>query len=165
MSLVLDLSHLWSQNLLFYVSLPAIIFIQLTYQPSFQNVAQFESQLKINLIVYVTEPILYILETLILLALHIPTFCVYILIWLYSPLLDLGRFFSFLIFYTICRTHWMGDQPVAKPPPAHWTAQTRNKRTETSVPWVGFEPMIPVFEQAKSLRPRCHCVRLLCISH
>jgi hypothetical protein len=30
----------------------------------------------------------------------------------YSPLLGLGRFFSFLNFYTVGRTLWTGDQPV-----------------------------------------------------
>jgi hypothetical protein len=34
-------------------------------------------------------------------------------------LLGLGRFFSFLIFYTVCRVPWTGDQPVARPLPAH----------------------------------------------
>jgi hypothetical protein len=31
-----------------------------------------------------------------------------IYLWLYSPLLDLCRFFSFLIFYTVGRTPWTG---------------------------------------------------------
>jgi hypothetical protein len=39
-------------------------------------------------------------------------------LWLYSPL-DLGRFFSFLILYTVGRTPWKGDQPVARAVPAH----------------------------------------------
>jgi hypothetical protein len=34
-------------------------------------------------------------------------------------LLDLGRFFSFLIVYTIGRIPWTGDQPVARPLPTH----------------------------------------------
>jgi hypothetical protein len=37
-----------------------------------------------------------------------------IIIWLYSPLLDLGRFFSFLILYTVGRIPWTGDQSVAR---------------------------------------------------
>jgi hypothetical protein len=45
----------------------------------------------------------------------------------------------------------MGDQPVARPLPAHRPAQTRNKRTKTSMPQVGFEPTIPVFERAKTV--------------
>jgi hypothetical protein len=32
-----------------------------------------------------------------------------IYLWLYNPLLDLGRFFSFLILYTVGRTPWAGD--------------------------------------------------------
>jgi hypothetical protein len=41
----------------------------------------------------------------------------------------------------------MGGQPVAKLLPAHRTTQTQNKCAQTSTPRVGFEPMIPVFEQ------------------
>jgi hypothetical protein len=65
--------------------------------------------------------------------------------------LNLGRFFSFLIFYTIDSTPWTGDQPVARPPHAHRTAQTQNKHTQTYMPQVGFEPTIPVFERAKTV--------------
>jgi hypothetical protein len=36
--------------------------------------------------------------------------------------------------------------PVARPLPAHTTS-----RTETSMPQVGFEPTIPVFERAKTV--------------
>jgi hypothetical protein len=45
----------------------------------------------------------------------------------------------------------MGDQPVAKPLLTHRITQTRNKRTETSIPYVGFEPTIPVFEWEKKV--------------
>jgi hypothetical protein len=68
-----------------------------------------------------------------------------------TALLDLGRFFSFLILYTVGRTPWTGDQPVARPLPAHRTTQTQNKRTQTPMPRVGFEPTIPVFERAKTV--------------
>jgi hypothetical protein len=54
-------------------------------------------------------------------------------------------------YYTVGRTLWMGDQPVARQLPAHRTAETQNKRTQTSIPQVGFEPTIPVFEQAKTV--------------
>jgi hypothetical protein len=70
---------------------------------------------------------------------------------IYRPLLGLGRFFSFLNFYTVGRTPWTGDEPVALPLPAHTTEQTQNKRTQTSMPQVGFEPTIPVFERAKTV--------------
>jgi hypothetical protein len=45
----------------------------------------------------------------------------------------------------------MGDHPVARPLPTHRTTQTRNKGTQTSMPQVGFEPTIPVFEWAKTV--------------
>jgi hypothetical protein len=51
----------------------------------------------------------------------------FIYLWLYSHLLDLGGLFSFLIFDTVCRTPWTGDQPFAKPLSAHRTTQTQNK--------------------------------------
>jgi hypothetical protein len=70
-------------------------------------------------------------------------------LWFYSPLLDLGRFFILLIFYTVGRTPWTGDQPVARTLPTHRTTKTQNKRTQTSMPQVGFEPTIPVFERPK----------------
>jgi hypothetical protein len=63
--------------------------------------------------------------------------------------LDIGDFFNFLILYTVGRTPWTGDQPVARPLPTNRTAKTQNKRTQTSMPQVGFEPTIPVFERAK----------------
>jgi hypothetical protein len=65
--------------------------------------------------------------------------------------MDLGRFCSFFIFYTVGRTNWTGDQPVAKPLPAYRTAQTQNQSTLTSMPQVRFEPMIPVFERSKTV--------------
>jgi hypothetical protein len=45
----------------------------------------------------------------------------------------------------------MGDQHVARPIPTHRIALTQNKRTETSMPQVAFEPMIPAFERAKTV--------------
>jgi hypothetical protein len=69
--------------------------------------------------------------------------------WFYSHFLDLGRFFSISILYTVGRTSWAGDQPVARPLPAHTTAQTLNKRIQTSMPQVRFEPTIPVLERPK----------------
>jgi hypothetical protein len=72
-------------------------------------------------------------------------------------LLDLGHFFSFLILYRAGRTPWTGDQPVVRPLPTHRTTQTENKRTQTSMPWVGFEPTIPAFEQAKTVHALDQC--------
>jgi hypothetical protein len=54
-------------------------------------------------------------------------------------------------FYTVGRTPFKGDQPVARPLPTHRTTQTENKRTKTSMPLVGFEFTIPIFERAKTV--------------
>jgi hypothetical protein len=56
-----------------------------------------------------------------------------------AAFVDLGRFFSFLILYTVGRTPWTGDQPIARPLPTHRTTQTQNKRTQTSMPRVVFK--------------------------
>jgi hypothetical protein len=77
---------------------------------------------------------------------------VYLSLWLYSPL-DFDRFFSFLIVYTVGRTPWTGDQPDARPLPTHRITQTQNKRTQTSMPWMGFELNPSV---RASLWPRGH---------
>jgi hypothetical protein len=59
--------------------------------------------------------------------------------------------FNVLSFYTVSSIPWTGDQPVARPVSAHITAQTQNKRTETSMPQMGLEPTIRVFERAKTV--------------
>jgi hypothetical protein len=66
-------------------------------------------------------------------------------------LVDLGRFFRYLILYTVGRTPWTRDQPVARPLPTHRTTPKQNKRTQTSMPWVRLEPIIPMFEGAKAV--------------
>jgi hypothetical protein len=71
-------------------------------------------------------------------------------LWFCSPLI-IDRFFSFPILWKVCGTPWTGDQPVAKPLPTHRTTQTQNKRTQTSLPRVGFEPTTPVFERTKTV--------------
>jgi hypothetical protein len=70
----------------------------------------------------------------------------------FTAFVDLGSFFSFLTLYTVDRTPWSGDHPVARPLPIHRATQTHNKRTQTSMPLVRFEPTIPVFERAKTVR-------------
>jgi hypothetical protein len=74
-----------------------------------------------------------------------------IYLWLYSPLLDPGCFVSFSILYEVGRTPWTGNQHVARPLPTHRSTQTQNKRTQTSMPKVRFEPTVPVFERAKTV--------------
>jgi hypothetical protein len=49
---------------------------------------------------------------------------------------------------TVGKTPWTGDEPVSRPLPT----QTQNKRTQTSMPLVGFEPTITVLERAKTVR-------------
>jgi hypothetical protein len=68
-----------------------------------------------------------------------------------QPFVGLGRFFSFLILYAVDRTPWTGDQPVARPLPAHRTTQIENNRTQTSMRRVGFESTIWVLERTKTV--------------
>jgi hypothetical protein len=68
-----------------------------------------------------------------------------------QPFWTLPAFSVLLILYTVGRTPWTGDQPVARPLPTHRATQIQNKRTQTSIPRVGFEPMIAVFERAKTV--------------
>jgi hypothetical protein len=42
-------------------------------------------------------------------------------------------------------------KPVLRPLPTRRTTKTQNKRTQTSMPRVEFEPTIPVFERAKTV--------------
>jgi hypothetical protein len=45
----------------------------------------------------------------------------------------------------------MGDQPVARPLPTHRIEQTQDKRTQISMPRVGFEQTTPVFERTEKV--------------
>jgi hypothetical protein len=58
---------------------------------------------------------------------------------------------GFDLLYTNGRTALTSDQPVARPLPTHKTTQTQNNRRQISMPWVGFESTIPVFERAKTV--------------
>lgn len=73
---------------------------------------------------------------------------------LYSPLSGPGRFISFVILYTVDRTPWKGDQPVARHRHIHRTEQTQNKSTQTFMPRVGFEPTTIALERAKTVHVR-----------
>jgi hypothetical protein len=75
----------------------------------------------------------------------------YIYLWLYSPFVGPWPLFSFLISYIVGKSPWTGDQPVARPLLARRTTQNQNKRTQTSMPWVGSEPTIPVRERSKTV--------------
>jgi hypothetical protein len=73
--------------------------------------------------------------------------------FLLPPLWSIGHpwnalfHFSFLI---LRQSLWLlhGVQSVARPLP---TTQTQNKRKQTSMPWVGFKPTIPVFYRTKTV--------------
>jgi hypothetical protein len=84
-----------------------------------------------------------------------------------TALWTLTPFFSFLILYTVGRTPWMGDQPVARSLPTHRKKQTQNKRIQISMHRMGFEPKTPVFKRAKTVHAldrAGHCDRLLVIT-
>jgi hypothetical protein len=81
---------------------------------------------------------------------YLPTY-LSIYLWLCSPFWDLYCFLGFLILYTVGRTPWTGDQPVARPLRTCRTTQTQNKRIQTSMTWVGFESTIPAFERGKTV--------------
>jgi hypothetical protein len=53
--------------------------------------------------------------------------------------------------YTVGRTPWTGDQPVARTLHAHRTAYKHRISTQTSMPWAEIEPTIPAFERAKTV--------------
>jgi hypothetical protein len=68
-----------------------------------------------------------------------------------QPLVGPWSIFSFLLPHTDSRTPWTSDQPVTRPLPTRRTTQRQNKHTQTSMPWVGFEPTIPTFKRAKTV--------------
>jgi hypothetical protein len=71
--------------------------------------------------------------------------------WIYSHLLGTGLFFSFVIFFT--QTVVLLERVISPSQGRylHRTTQTQNNLTQTSMPRVGFEPTIPVFERAKTV--------------
>jgi hypothetical protein len=75
-----------------------------------------------------------------------------IYLWLYSPLWDLGCFFSFLFIYAVGRTPGMGISP-SQGSYLHTEQHKQYKihTIETSMNLVGFKPIIPAFERAKTI--------------
>jgi hypothetical protein len=67
-----------------------------------------------------------------------------------QPFVGPWPLFQFLL-YTIGRTPWTEGKPVARPLHTHRTTQMKNKRTQISMPWTGFETTIPVFEREKTV--------------
>jgi hypothetical protein len=87
-----------------------------------------------------------------------------IYLWLYSPLLDLGRFFSFLILYIDGRTVGTRDQPVAKPLPAHTNTEYTHADIHALSGIRTNDPSFRASEDGSCLRPRGHCVGLMTVS-
>jgi hypothetical protein len=77
-------------------------------------------------------------------------FLVNLSIWLYSPLLGLGHFFSFLTYTQLVRL--LGR--VISPSQGHYLHTQKHKHrmnSQTSMPQMAFEHTIPVFEWAKTV--------------
>jgi hypothetical protein len=70
-------------------------------------------------------------------------------------LLDLGRFFNFLILYIVGRTPWTGDQPVARPLPTH-RINARNADIHALSGMGTHDPSVRADEDSSCLRPRGH---------
>jgi hypothetical protein len=45
----------------------------------------------------------------------------------------------------------------------YWTERTRNKRTQTFMPQMGFEPMIPVFQRTKTVHALDCAATVICL--
>jgi hypothetical protein len=72
-------------------------------------------------------------------------------VWMEGQRDYVGRFFQFPNLYTVGRSPWTSDQPVARPLPTHRTTQTQNKRTQTSMHRMGSESSILAFERANTV--------------
>jgi hypothetical protein len=73
----------------------------------------------------------------------------FISLWLYTPC-GPWPLFQFINLYTVGRTPWTGISP-SQGRYLDRTAQTQDKRTQTPMPQLGFEPTIPVFWRAKKV--------------
>jgi hypothetical protein len=86
----------------------------------------------------------------------------FIHLWLCSPSLNLGCFFSLLIFYTVDRTPWTWDQSDVIPLPAHRTT-TNTEETHTDIHASSgirtHDPNIWAGEDNSCPRPGSHCDR------
>jgi hypothetical protein len=81
-----------------------------------------------------------------------------ICLWLYSPLLDLGRFFSFLILYRVSRAPWTGDQNVARQLPKH---RTQTEQTHTDIHALS-RIRTEDFERPNTLHALYHAATMIC---
>jgi hypothetical protein len=60
-----------------------------------------------------------------------------------QPFVGPWPLFQFLNLYTVGRTPWTEDQPVARPLPIQGTTQTQNKRTQYNHAWSGIRTHYP----------------------
>jgi hypothetical protein len=85
---------------------------------------------------------------------------IYITIYGSTTLVDLGCFFSLLILYTVGRTPWPGDQPVARPQSTRRRTQTQNKHRHPCLEWDSNpRSQCSSGRNGSCLRPRGHCDR------
>jgi hypothetical protein len=68
-----------------------------------------------------------------------------------QPFVGPWPLFQFFILYTVGRAPWTRDETVARPLLTHGTTQTHNNRIQTSMPRVGFEHTMPVFEWVETV--------------
>jgi hypothetical protein len=89
------------------------------------------------------------------LPIYLPTYLpIYLSIYLpmaLQPFVGPWPLIQFLNLYTVGRTPITRNQPVIRPLRKHRTTQKQNKRTQTSMPRVEFEPTIPAFEGARTV--------------
>jgi hypothetical protein len=81
----------------------------------------------------------------------------YLSIYGSTAFVDLVRFFSFLIYTQSIGLLGRGSAYRT----THRTTQTQNKRTQTTMLRVVFEPTIAVFERAKSVHALDHAVTVI----
>jgi hypothetical protein len=79
-----------------------------------------------------------------------------------QPFVGPWPFFQFLDLYTVGWTTLTGDQPVERPLPAHRTGQTQINRIQTSMPRVGLEPTVQVFERAETVHALDRAATVIC---
>jgi hypothetical protein len=86
------------------------------------------------------------------------------LLWLYMPLLGLGRFFGFLILYTVGRTPWTGISPLQSLylRTKHHKHRINAHNTHIhALSGIGTHDLsVRAHEDRLCLRPRGHCDRL-----
>jgi hypothetical protein len=90
-----------------------------------------------------------------------PTTLITIYLWLYSPSLNLGRFFSFFFFSQSVVLLGRGISP-SQGLYLHIGQHKQNKSTQTSMPQVWFEPTIPIFERAKIVHALDRAATVIC---